>query len=217
MNSSNKISLTQIRYPDHTYIVLTLQKLVHIHKDGEDGEDEDSDRDESGSEATSGKKKKLKRGKLMKAMHDLFGSSKQDSANGINSSTEVHDPTAQFVSAHTEGFPYAPIQKLRTLQRYHGGPNQERMAFMEANSALAAKNYAVCAEQVSIFLLGGEICHCKAFKLPLIFVQTILLSRSLNHQPKILKLLFSPGWQPQIRFSAALVMLQCLCKLLSMG
>lgn len=44
----------------------------------------------------------------------------------------------------------------RTLQRYHGSPNVERMTFMEQHSAMARKNLAVCAEQVSIFLLASN-------------------------------------------------------------
>jgi hypothetical protein len=60
--------------------------------------------------------------------------------------------TADYISAHTEGVCHGPIQELRTIQRYHGGPNKERMAFMEAKTALTARNLAVCAEQVLIFL-----------------------------------------------------------------
>jgi hypothetical protein len=67
----------------------------------------------------------------------------------------AQDPTG-FVTAHTDGVQDATHRKPRTLQRYHGGPNQERMAFMEAKSAMTARNLAVCAEQVSIFLTSGE-------------------------------------------------------------
>lgn len=67
----------------------------------------------------------------------------------------VHDPYNGFVKGHTDGIPDAPVQKLRTLQRYHGGKNHERMAYMEAHSPLTAKKMAVSAEQVSIFLTAG--------------------------------------------------------------
>lgn len=66
-----------------------------------------------------------------------------------------NEPMNGYVTAHTSGIPGAPVQKLRTLQRYHGGPNQERMTFMEKNSALTRKSMAVSAEQVSIFLTAG--------------------------------------------------------------
>ena len=48
------------------------------------------------------------------------------------------------------------LPQPRTLQRYNGGPNLDRMAYMEGHSALTKKDLAVCAEQVSIFLLGDN-------------------------------------------------------------
>ncbi|KAK6350096.1 hypothetical protein TWF696_006343 [Orbilia brochopaga] len=53
------------------------------------------------------------------------------------------------VLAHSEGNETKPIQ---TLQRYHGGPNYERILYMERNSSLSQKRYAVSVEQCSIFL-----------------------------------------------------------------
>jgi Mg2+ and Co2+ transporter CorA len=67
----------------------------------------------------------------------------------------VHNPSKEFVTAHTEGVIGAPIQKLRTLQRYRGGPNNERMEYMERHSPLTRRKLAVSAEQVSIFLMNG--------------------------------------------------------------
>jgi hypothetical protein len=147
------------RYSDHTYIVLTLQKLVHLHKDSE-GEDDEGE-DESN---TIGSSKRSKSSRLLATMRGLFRSA--ESTQGANDIKElrstpgngcgVHDPTVDIDTAHTDGVHDAPVQKLRTLQRYHGGPNQERMAFMEEESALTTKNLVVCAEQVSIFLTSGE-------------------------------------------------------------
>jgi len=68
----------------------------------------------------------------------------------------VHDPTNGYVTGHTEGTPSAAMQKLRTLQRYQGGPNQERMSYMEAHSPLTKRKLAVSAEQVSIFLTADN-------------------------------------------------------------
>lgn len=133
-------------YNDHTYLVLTLQKLVHLHPDGSHKDDEDDSSDDASTHGS--------RNGMIKAMRKLFGPPEKpifDTEDG-----EVHDPSFKYVSAHTDGEPKAPVQKLRTLQRYHGGPNQERMAFMEANSGLTPKNLAVCAEQVSIFLCADN-------------------------------------------------------------
>lgn len=139
-------------YSDHTYIVLTLQKLVHLHADGSDGKAED-DASDSGSSISSHRKR---RG-FKRMMSDLFGSPGTPlSGPGGAEMGELHDPSFKYVSAHTDGEPGAPVQKLRTLQRYHEGPNQERAAFMEAHSGLTPKNLAVCAEQVSIFLCADN-------------------------------------------------------------
>jgi len=61
-----------------------------------------------------------------------------------------------FPNGASEATPATPVQKLRTLHRYHGGPNQERTLFMEKNSALTKRNQVVSVEQVSIFLTSGE-------------------------------------------------------------
>lgn len=45
---------------------------------------------------------------------------------------------------------------VQTLQRYHGGPNEERIKFMENHSTLATKNLGVGVEQVSIFLTSDN-------------------------------------------------------------
>jgi hypothetical protein len=144
------------RYSDHTYIVLSLQKLVHIHPEDDDTDDEGDDEAYS-----TGGSKLSRRARLMRRIHGILGGSSNQKINrpksldGTLNGGDVIEPTPGFVSAHTEGVYNAPIHKLRTLQRYHGGPNPERIAFMEENSALTAKNLAVCAEQVSIFLTSG--------------------------------------------------------------
>ena len=48
------------------------------------------------------------------------------------------------------------FNRVRTLQEYHGGPNLERVRFMEDHSALASKKLGVGVEQVSIFLTADN-------------------------------------------------------------
>jgi hypothetical protein len=144
------------RYSDHTYIVLTLQKLVQIHP-----EDDDSDNEGNDEAYSTGGSKLSRRTRLMRRIHRIFGvSSYQENPlplpiDDTMDRGDVKNSDLGIVSAHSEGVRNAPTHKLRTLQRYHGGPNQERMAFMEEKSALTTKNLAVCAEQVSIFLTSG--------------------------------------------------------------
>lgn len=45
-----------------------------------------------------------------------------------------------------------PINRIKTIQKYYGGPNKERTLYMERHSSLAPKGLAVSVEQVSMFL-----------------------------------------------------------------
>ncbi len=95
-------------------------------------------------------------------MHKLFSkpdAKYQGKKRDNNVTAGADDAKNGFVVGHTDGVPNASLQKFRTLQRYHGGPNQERMAYMEAHSPLTIRKLAVSVEQVSIFLTSG-ICLC---------------------------------------------------------
>ncbi|KAL8710038.1 MAG: hypothetical protein Q9220_005309 [cf. Caloplaca sp. 1 TL-2023] len=74
----------------------------------------------------------------------------------LDTPAEIHDPTNGFITAHTTPLKQSRITEVRTLQRYHGGPNEERIDFMEKHSALASKNLGVSVEQVSIFLTADN-------------------------------------------------------------
>ncbi|PMD41351.1 cora family metal ion transporter-like protein [Hyaloscypha variabilis F] len=139
-------------YTDHTYMVLTLQKLVHLHNN--DGSDTDSETDSIGG--TRG----YKRGRFSKAFRKMFSKSASknefdEKQRRASTATGIIGPNG-FVNGHTDGLAAAPLQKLRTLQRYHGGVNQERMKYMEEHSPLTKRGLAVSAEQVSIFLTSDN-------------------------------------------------------------
>ena len=69
------------------------------------------------------------------------------SNNGTNNSDSTGKGYDSSMGPNDDG--HTPV---RTLQQYHGGPNEERTEFMEKYSALANKSLAVAVEQVSIFL-----------------------------------------------------------------
>jgi hypothetical protein len=135
-------------------MVMTLQKLVHMHET--DGSESDMDETDS-----IGGTAKPRRGRLSKAFYKMFSKSapknNYDDKQRRVSTVSGITPSNGFVTGHTDGEPAAPIQKLRTLQRYHGGVNQERMAYMEYHSPLTGRGLAVSAEQVSIFLTAGKM------------------------------------------------------------
>ena len=83
---------------------------------------------------------------------------KNHSNNGATNRSLVDAPTKGFALSSTNStFPPASNERFgRTLQKYHGGPNEERTEYMEQHSALREKNLAVNVEQVSIFLLANN-------------------------------------------------------------
>ena len=132
-------------YSDHTYMVLPLQKLIHLHSDS-DCESECSQWEDAPSSRKKNKKRPFwKRSKASK---------KPPAPN--DPSADLHDPINGFVKAHSTPSISSSVKKVRTLQRYHGGPNETRILFMEKHSALASKNLGVGVEQVSMFLTSDN-------------------------------------------------------------
>ena len=141
-------------YTDHTYIVLPLQKLIHFHSDSDcDSDCSDWENDTLIKDKAKTRKKKRRRfwpfnrskraQKLKQQPSKPAKSNNQDSLNGS-------------VVAHMSPTSKGSLGQVRTLQRYHGGPNEERIIFMEKNSALASKSLGVGVEQVSIFLTADN-------------------------------------------------------------
>ena len=146
-------------YSDHTFIVLPLQKLIHFHSDTHC----DSDCEEWESEDGMIRKRKQKKGLLSSFRRKKSNKNKKEPPKPLDSQAELPapgngfaDPDYGFVKAHSSSTMDAPVTNVRTLQRYHGGPNEERIEFMEKHSALASKSLGVGVEQVSIFLISDN-------------------------------------------------------------
>jgi len=140
----NGIKIDENRYSDHLFISLTLQKLVRPDKISENAESVSSDG------ISNSRDDRSQQGDKGHFLRKLFEQSKALPAS--QTSGQVSDG---FVVTHGQRSGHSYTQKLRTLQKYRGGSNIERIAFMESRSALTRKNLVVCAEQVSIFLLSG--------------------------------------------------------------
>jgi hypothetical protein len=176
-------------------MVMTLQKLVHLHDHVGNEFDMDDKNSTGGNPAYS-------RGRFSSAVHNIFSRSarKNDYGDKQRKASTVSAIALQngFVTGHTDGIPAGSIQKLRTLQRYHGGANQERMAYMEEHSPLTKRGLAVSAEQVSIFLTAG-----KSLASTLIYSliqQTTLSYLSSNPPPMMSNYLSSIVWLLPILF-----------------
>ncbi|PYH93696.1 cora family metal ion transporter [Aspergillus ellipticus CBS 707.79] len=159
INSTNRTKVDW--YSDHAYIVLKLQKLIKLKDDDSDSEGEDDDNqnpwmsDRRGSAASSISLRPTKRKLVFEALKDLFRSKTRE-----DSISEEPKPGTSVASGSGKAGPKMPIpgdatnDRLmpRSIQRYRGGPNEDRIAFMERHAILAAKGLCVTLEQVSIFL-----------------------------------------------------------------
>ncbi|KAL8691131.1 MAG: hypothetical protein Q9218_003583 [Villophora microphyllina] len=151
MNTRNRTKADW--YSDHTYMVLPLQKLIHLHPHA----DSDSDCSESDDEKRlKPQKKRGKPGLWSRWRKSKSRLDRDKPPQPLDAPADVHNPTNGFITAHTSPSTKSRVTQLRTLQRYHGGPNEERIQFMEKHSALASKNLGVSVEQVSIFLMADN-------------------------------------------------------------
>lgn len=75
----------------------------------------------------------------------------KDSGNRPSNVENLYDP-----GAHQGDVRQFRTPQNRSLQRYRGGPNEERIEFMERHAVLASRGLCVTLEQVSIFLCADN-------------------------------------------------------------
>ncbi|GIJ86194.1 hypothetical protein Asppvi_005076 [Aspergillus pseudoviridinutans] len=153
-------------YSDHAYIVLTLQKLVKLREESSsDSEEEQEDgrssfaRDRKTSTA-SGKahslKRPTKRSLVVAALKDLFTfQSSKETDDRYARRASVRPSRRRRASAKPQanlGDSVSAGLTARSIQRFRGGPNEDRIGFMERHAVLASKGLSVTLEQVSLFL-----------------------------------------------------------------
>ena len=124
------------RYSNHAFIILTLQKLVHLVDD-----DSDSDSDSQSIISKSTVKGPFKR--WWRNRKDGGIPNQRDESSG-SSAHLAKELNLQQTAITT------------TLQRYHASANEVRTEFMEQHSSLVPYHMAVAAEQVSIFLTSDN-------------------------------------------------------------
>jgi Mg2+ and Co2+ transporter CorA len=159
-------------YSDHTYMVLPLQKLINL----EDSEEDMDDAERSGSsspttdrESEYGTKilteqqrrswqQKHQKGAILSLWDDVWKSPKRKKTRSTLGAADIVDQLQASHSLKTSSkveAPWAP-KKIRTMQRYHSGPNQDRTEFMERHAVLRQKGIGVSMEQVSVFLCSDN-------------------------------------------------------------
>ncbi|KOS20958.1 Magnesium transport protein CorA [Escovopsis weberi] len=138
MNTGNRTKADW--YSNHAFIIVTLQKLVHIVDDDASSADTST----TLTPKSSGKLRSLihnfTRGrKVMGHMNDLEKRSHYLGKQGMDGTLDEKGKSV-----------------VRTLQRYHASGNEARTEFMEEHSSLASYDLAISAEQVSIFLTSDN-------------------------------------------------------------
>ncbi len=146
-------------------MILPLQKLIKLHPDPAFDSDYSHAEEEQFERTTAnGDHVKTKRSRqssfksLLPKLLQLNRSQTAPLKPGASSGDKDRrlDSFRSFppgAMADGGGTKFLPV---RTLQRYHGGPNEERITFMEKHSTLVTKNLGVSVEQVSIFLTADN-------------------------------------------------------------
>lgn len=118
-------------YKEHMFIVLTLQKLMHlVSKDSEQDSEGDSESITAESLST----------KFRRAM------SRSKTSETTDEEKSTSDQNLQAINDHFHPTPY------QTLQCYNGGENEERVDYMESQSLLRKEDLEVSVEQVAVII-----------------------------------------------------------------
>ncbi|KAK3400938.1 hypothetical protein B0T20DRAFT_157444 [Sordaria brevicollis] len=149
MNTRNRIKAEW--FPTHVFIVLTLQKLVHI----QDSDTEDSDSEYGDSNKTRGRRNGERGGNDHKNPYDrlkeYLNQAGHDSRDRKLEGGRSGRPDNQTRSSQSS-FRNPNLRGFRTLQTYHSRMDEPRAHYMEQHSALVSRDLAVACEQVAIFV-----------------------------------------------------------------
>ncbi|EXJ84207.1 hypothetical protein A1O3_04874 [Capronia epimyces CBS 606.96] len=166
LNTKNRTKVDW--YSDHTYMVLPLQKLVNLEdEEGFSSSDSDSDFgpvDEQESDYGARiiterqrrkREQKRSKGAIRSLWDDIWKPKKRKAPAGEPDIVNRLNPSNSLRTASKVGTPWAP-KHIRTMQRYHAGPNQDRIEYMERHAVLRRKGIGVSVEQVSVFLCADN-------------------------------------------------------------
>jgi len=170
-------------YNDHTYVVLPLQKLVNVEDEDdssseeEDEYEDDKDRDYDKYNSRNGSLDKVqsrtrvererkrrkhalqhqqKRGGAIRSwIKDFMQPKKKKKKRSMPARMGHLTKSTTFKQTSGVTAPWVP-KKVRTLQQYHAGPNEDRIEFMQRHSTLGKRGLGVSMEQVSIFLTADN-------------------------------------------------------------
>jgi hypothetical protein len=151
--------LTARRFPTHAFIVLTLQKLVHLYEPESDDSDSESEDDATSRKSVLSKRSARSPKRILRRLKRTFRRKPDNPGEKAPSTgrSSIPGSTGIYLRPQPTGFSEVlDISQLRTLQRYHASPNDPRTKYMEKHSALSPRNLAVACEQVSMFLTNDN-------------------------------------------------------------
>ena len=167
MNPDNRTKVDW--YSDHAFIVMTLQKLVDLRRDDSSDSDSSDEREDRPSEdGVSASSKKFPRmpprrknlSVILSALADVFLPShiKEKARKRRKDKLRMDGRLgkSETVDSTMSDDGWNRSLRSRTLQRFRGGPNEERIEFMERHAVLASQGLAATIEQVSIFLTADN-------------------------------------------------------------
>ena len=152
-------------YSDQAFLLLTLSKLVRTPVDS------DSDTSDSDSDDAEQRRRRRRHARKVRQRSQSRHPRKQKQRQSFFTAAkhlltrQQHDPICTLDGLEKQldgnpsemGPPTPPATTaVRTLQRYRGGYNLDRVVYLEQHSALTPKHLAVSVEQVSIFLLADN-------------------------------------------------------------
>ncbi|KAK3296332.1 uncharacterized protein B0H64DRAFT_322842 [Chaetomium fimeti] len=146
-------------FPTHAFIVLTLQKLVHVYESESEDSDSESEDDARSQRSVLSKRSARSPKRLLRRLKRMFRQKADNRGEKVPGTGRSSIPgnAGVYLRSQPTGFSEVlDISQLRTLQRYHASPNDPRTRYMEKHSALSPRNLAVACEQVSMFLTNDN-------------------------------------------------------------
>ncbi|KAH6841189.1 hypothetical protein B0I37DRAFT_233414 [Chaetomium sp. MPI-CAGE-AT-0009] len=147
------------RFPTHAFIILTLQKLVHVYESESEDSDSESEDDATSRRSVLSKRSVRSPKRLLRRLKRMFRRKPDNQGEKVPSTgrSSIPGTAGVYLKSQPAGFSeMLDISQLRTLQRYHASSNDPRTKFMEKHSALSPRNLAVACEQVSMFLTNDN-------------------------------------------------------------
>lgn len=145
-------------YPNHAFIIMTLQKLVHLVDEDDSTSSSSSLRSRKSMSMLRDSFKDLWRSRRA-SHHEAADLEKEEITNNLGNYNDYDNKNSTSggrVPTFPDGTTLKQTSMLRSLQRYHASGNEARTEYMERHSSLAPYRMAVSAEQVSIFLTSDN-------------------------------------------------------------